>query len=370
MLSASICATSTPSRPRCFSRLCSRALMALSFSLLLFVLNARAAELPSGVFSLTPPSKAVNSAVLTNPLVSGVSIRGKWQDVEQSEGVYNWSYFDTQIARVGNAGKKILLRITSGGENTPQWVFNAGVQTFSFVDINRYSSTYGQTVTIPVFWDSVFLQKKKKFITAMGQHFAANPHMVLVAVSCANATTDDWNVPSQKTDVQNWQAIGYTADKLVNACKKIIDATMTAFPSQVVLLSVNRSANHLDPDPDYVPRNVVEYAKATYPSRVIVQKNSLSANTPDPSLISVLGGWQIIYDNQPDVAGQMLWYVTNDSSCRMNSGVKPCDPVTMLQGAVRIGAEYGMSYQEIYQQDILNPDLEGVISYAADVLAP
>jgi hypothetical protein len=370
MLSASICATSTPSRPRCFSRLCSRALMALSFSLLLFVLNAHAAELPSGVFSLTPPSKAVSSAVLTNPLVSGVSIRGKWQDVEQSEGVYNWSYFDTQIARVGNAGKKILLRITSGGENTPQWVFNAGVQTFSFVDINRYSSTYGQTVTIPVFWDSVFLQKKKKFITAMGQHFAANPHIVLVAVSCANATTDDWNVPSQKTDVQNWQAIGYTADKLVNACKKIIDATMTAFPSQVVLLSVNRSANHLDPDPDYVPRNVVEYAKATYPSRFIVQKNSLSANTPDPSLISVLGGWQIIYNNQPDVAGQMLWYVTNDSSCRMNSGVKPCDPVTMLQGAVRLGAEYGMSYQEIYQQDILNPDLGGVISYAADVLAP
>ena len=75
-------------------------------------------------------------------------------------------------------------------------------------------------------------------------------------------------------------------------------------------------------------------------------------------------------DNQPDVAGQMLWYVTNDTSCRMNSGVKPCDPVTVLQEAVSLGAEYGMSYQEIYQQDILNPALVGVISYAADVLAP
>ena len=101
-----------------------------------------------------------------------------------------------------------------------------------------------------------------------------------------------------------------------------------------------------------------------------MQKNSLSADTPDPDLISVLGNWQIIFDNQPDVAGQMLWYVTNDSSCRMNSGIKPCDPIAVLQEAVRTGAEYGMSYQEIYQQDILNPVLADVISYAADVLMP
>ena len=355
-------------RGRFIPWLCS-ALTALGGALLL-VSNAHAAEIPYGVFSLTPPNKAVNSSILTNPSVAGVSVRGQWQGVEQVEGRYNWSYFDGQIPRVGKAGKKVLLRIASGGKNTPQWVFDAGVQTFSFVDTNRYHDTYGQTVTIPVFWDSIFLTKKINFIRAMGQHFAANPHIVLVTVSCANATTDDWNVPSQKNDVQNWKAIGYTSDKLVNACKKIIDATKAAFPKQVLTLAVNRSSNKLDPDPDYVARNVVKYANAKYPGRFIVQKNSLSPQIPDPSLISVLGGWQLIWDNQPDVAGQMLWYVTDDSSCRMNSGVKPCDPVTVLQEAVRLGADYGMSYQEIYQPDILNPALAGVIRYAADVLTP
>jgi len=345
-------------------------MVSVGIALLVFISSAYAAEVPRGVFSLTPPNKPVNSAILTNPSVVGVSIRAQWQTVEQTEGLYNWSYFDNQITRAMNAGKTVLLRIPAGGQNTPQWVFDAGIQTFSFMDTIRYHDTYGQTLTIPVFWDPVFLAKKKSFIAAMGRHFATNSHIVLVSVACANSITDDWNVPSSKTDVKNWLAIGYTSDKLINACNELIDASMEAMPNKTIFLSINASSNHLDPAPDYVPRNVVERAMKMYPGRFIVQKNSLSADTPDPALISALGNWQIIFDNQPEVAGQMLWYVTNDSTCRMNSGVKPCDPAAVLQEAVRTGGEYGMSYLEIYQPDILNPALVGVISYAADVLAP
>jgi hypothetical protein len=312
----------------------------------------------------------VASAILTNPLVAGVSLKWAWQSVEKSEGVYDWSYFDQQIPLVQNSRKKISLTVISGGKYTPSWVFGAGVKTFSFVDTNSYSPTYNQTVTIPVFWDPIFLQKKNDLIAKMGKHFSSNRDIVLVNVHCANATTDDWQVPSSKTDVQNWKAIGYTSDKLVNACKKIIDATMAAFPYQVVTMPVGRSANNLDPDPDYVARNVAAYAMAAYPGRFILQKNSLSTTTPDPSIMPVLGAWQIIYDNQPAVAGQMLWAVTNDSTCRMNGKVTPCDPATVLEEAVKIGAEYGMRYEEIYQKDIVNTALAGVISYAADMLTP
>jgi hypothetical protein len=187
---------------------------------------------------------------------------------------------------------------------------------------------------------------------------------------CANATTDDWQVPSTKTDVENWRAIGYTSDKLINACKKTIDATMTAFPHQVAVLAVTRSQNNLDPNPDYVANAVVNYALQTYPRRFIVQKNSLSADTPDPEIMTTLGAWQIIYKNQPSVAGQMLWYVTNDLTCRMNGKATPCDPATVLLDSVASGAHYGMLYQEIYQQDILNPALAEVIKYAARMMTP
>jgi hypothetical protein len=339
-------------------------------ALFLALPNIYAADWPSGVFSLTPPSKPINSAVLTNPSVAGIVIRGKWQDVEQSEGVYNWSYFDSEIARAQSAGKKILLRITKGGTNTPQWVFNAGVQTFSFVDTDPYSITYNQTITMPVYWDLIFHQKVLNLITAMGRHFATNPNIVLVSATCANGTSDDWQVPSKKVDVQNWKALGYTSNKLINVCNDIVDTTMAAFPNQFVFLAVGQSSNNLDPNPNYVANAVVSEAQAMYFGRFIVQKNSLSADTPDPAVLPALGAWQILYNNQPGVAGQMLWSVTNDSTCYMNGKVKPCDPATVLQEAVTIGAHYGMQYQEIYQQDILNPALAGVISYAADLLKP
>jgi Beta-galactosidase len=366
-----------PGAPKCWrfralSRHCI-ALAAMLCALSPFVPHVHAADIsgiPRGVYNLPVPGKAVASGILINPLVAGVSLRWTWPAVEGSEGVYNWSYFDQQIARVGGAGKKVLLRITAGGKNSPSWVFQAGVQTFTFVDSNPYSPTYQQTVTIPVFWDSIFMAKKKSFIAAMGQHFADNPHVALVAVMCANATTDDWHVPSTKTDVANWKAIGYTSDKLINACKKTVDATMTAFPNRVVALAVGRSQNNLDPNPDYVANAVVNYAVQKYPGRFIVQKNSLSADTPDPEILTALGAWQIIYNNRPSVAGQMLWFVTNESTCRMNGKVKPCDPATVLLDAVATGANYGMLYQEIYQQDILNPALADVIDYADSVMAP
>jgi hypothetical protein len=349
------------------------ALTALVCNLLLFAshaLPADIADIPYGVFSLTPDGKPVASAILSNPLVAGVSLRAIWPSVENSEGVYNWAYLNQQIGLVENAGKKISLTITSGGRNTPSWVFAAGTRTFSFVDTNPYSLTYNQTLTIPLFWDPIFLEKKKSLIAELGQYFSDNDNIVLVNAHCVNTTSDDWQIPSTKIDVQNLKALGYTSEKLINACKEILDATMEAFPNKPVVLPVGRSTNKLDPDPDYVARNVVDYAMTKYPGRFIVQKNALSADTPDPSIIPVLGAWQIIYDNQPAVGGQMLWAVTNDSTCRMNGRVKPCDPVTVLQDAVTTGAHYGMRYEEIYQKDILNPALAGVISSAAEMLIP
>jgi hypothetical protein len=326
--------------------------------------------IPYGVISLTPKGKSVPSGVLTHPYVDGVSLRSSWQEIELSEDNYDWSYLDTQISRVANAGKPIILRMVSGGQNTPPWVFNLGVQTFSFTNKNKYQGNYNEVVTIPVFWDPVFLKKKKKFIRAMSDHYQGNKDIISVVMECANSLTDDWNVPSQPDDVKTWKTIGYTSEKLINVCKQIIDTVSTEFPNQTVLLSVAPNGGDLDPDPNYVARNVVAYGREAYPGRFIVQKNSLSANIPNPTLLTTLGPWQIIYNNQPMTGGQMLWNVTNDASCRMNGNVKPCDPATILRKAVTLGTYYGMRYQEIYQVDILNNDLASVIRDAAELLAP
>lgn len=73
---------------------------------------------------------------------------------------------------------------------------------------------------------------------------------------------------------------------------------------------------------------------------------------------------------QGDLAGrvkfgdQMLLGVTNDRACRMNRGMRPCDPHEVLQAAVNRGIESGAAFLEIYIEDIQNPRLQDVLQQA------
>ena len=323
--------------------------------------------IPRGVFALSPTGRDVADAILTHRRVAGITLRASWNTVERTEGAYNWRYFDRNLARVAEVNKPVLLRLVSGGINTPDWVDALGVTTISFTRTVPYLPGEGETATVPLFWDPVFLEQKKRLIAAAGRRFAAHPQVALVSASCANALTDDWYVPSAAQDM-DWSPYAYTPEKLIAACKEIIDATMAAFPRQLVLMSVSWQVSGLDPDPDFVARRVVAYARAAYPGRFVLHKNTISAFVPDPTKTRHLASWQILYDYRPEVAGQMLWPVTNDPTCRMNKKVTPCDPKRVLRRAVTLGHEYGTQYQEIYAEDILNPDLAGVIRYAADLL--
>ena len=298
----------------------------------------------------------------------GLDLGGKWGDIEGTEGVYDWSSIDSELAKAEAHGKKVVLAIVSGGLNVPDWLLAdyPAIQTFSFIDTNPYHPTYGQEVTIPVFWDPIFLAKKIALIQAAGVHFAAHSSIVVVACSFANSTTIDWNIPDAPEDIANWLAAGYTSELMVNAGEAIIDATMAAFPNQNVTMPISRGAGDLDPTLDYLSETVVDYATTTY-GRFITTKDSLSTTTPDPSISNSLDNWQVLFDQCPTVATQMLWYVSGDSTYWMNGGV-PGDPGTILLNAITIGTHYGTQYQEIYEVDLENPILSSVIDIANTLL--
>ncbi len=253
--------------------------------------------------------------------------------------------------------------------NVPDWLLTdyPDIQTFTFIDPNPHHSTYGQPVTIPVYWDPIFLAKKIALIQAAGAHFAAHSSIVVVACSFANSTTIDWNIPDAPEDIANWQAVGYTTELMVNAGEAIIDATMAAFPNQNVNMSIGRNTTGLDPTVDYLSETVVDYATTTY-GRFITQKDSLSATTDDPAIdTSALDNWQVLFDQCPNVALQMLWKVSGDNTYRMNGGVRG-NRLTILLNAITIGAHYGMQYQEIYLVDLQDSTLSSVIDTANTLL--
>jgi hypothetical protein len=284
--------------------------------------------------------------------------------LEPTEGAFDWTFLDSAVAASAAAGKQVLLRIgTQAGK--PAWVttavVNAGGSFFTFTN-------NGVPTTIPVFWDPTFLAKKRAMIAALGAHFANNPAVKIVSASFANATGEDWYVPDTRPYVTQWWALGYTSQKMLDAGRTIIDATMAAFPNQYVTLAVGGNLHaglgyDLDPTADYVARNAVLNARASWPGRLFVQRNILSTCIPPAPGTDTL--FEMIWDFQPLVGWQMLYPCVNDPTYRSNCGV-PGDPAIVLTEAVDAGVAYGAKFIEIYQTDVIN--LPRAITYAHDAL--
>ena len=332
------------------------------------------AEVPRGVFCLLGAGQGTgaDSPIYSDPDIDGITFRQKWADLEPTEGVYDWSYLDDVIARATAGGKAILLRIGTGGNDValgggvPSWVFDA-IRAEPIADSQKfYTFTHnGRSVTIAVFWDPVWLAKKTAMITSLGARYSSNRAVKIVAASFANAVTDDWNVPHSPPRVTAWFAAGYTTQKMIAAGRQIINATMAAFPNQYVTLAVGGNGPNLDPDPSYVARNAVLNARALWPGRLIVQKNSLG--TFIPAAPGTDTPWELLWNSRPAVAGQMLYWCYDDTTYRVNGGV-PIDPSTALVNSVNKGVAYGMKYIEIYRRDVLN--LSNATHYAHTALRP
>jgi Fibronectin type III domain/Beta-galactosidase len=350
-------------------KLTRRSILGLMMIALIPVAEATVPPIPKGIFCMPPVEpNGFPDQILTDTRIVGLEIAGSWSDLEPTEGVYDWSSLDTLLAQAEAHGKKVLLRIVSGGMNTPDWVLsNPNVQTFTFIDTNPYHSTYGQPVTIPLYWDPTFLAKETAFIAAAGAHFSSHSSVQVVACAFANSTTGDWGIPDSPDDIANLRAAGYTTQKMVDAGQTIVDATMAAFPNQNISMSIGRGAGDLDPTQDYLSETIVDYATTTY-GRFITEKNCLAATTTDPAVDTAdLFNWQVLYDQSPRVAAQMLWYVSGDSTYRMNNGT-PGNPADILLQAVTIGAHFGTQFQEIYESDLKDPTLSSAIDAANSLL--
>jgi hypothetical protein len=319
-----------------------------------------APQVSRGVFCLQPTGEGTgrDPLVYSDPDVDGVSVRQSWGELEPAEEVFDWSYLDEVTAMAAAAGKAVLLRIGTGGGDIalggscPTWVMDA-VAAEPLPDSQKfYTFNDGErSVTIAVFWDPVWLEKKTAMIAAVGARYSNNPAVKIVGVSFANANSEDWAVPHTAAETDAWLAAGYTSEKMIAAGMQIIDATMEAFRNQHATLAVAGNGPRLDPDPDYVAANAVLNAHASWPGRLIVQKNSLATH------IAAAPGtgtrWELLWNSRPNVAGQMIYWCYGDPTYRVNDGI-PIDPSVALANSVDKGVAYGMNYIEIYRTDVVN----------------
>lgn len=313
-------------------------------------------QIPKGIVAYRTPFEPIPEEILQKPFVKGVALRAVFKKIEPQEGSFEWNKLQREIDRSREAGKWIVLHVMDGSKELPEWLLGK-IKTIEVVDNDRYHKfTFGHRIKVPVFWDNRLLQAKRGFHLELGRRFGSDPDIKVVSVSFANWYTDDWYVPDSPDVRRAWRAAGYTPEKLIQAGQEMIDVVMSAFPGKAVLLPVGRV--RLDREPLHVVSAVVHYARSRYPGRLIVQNHRLSAKTPWPR--DAAGLWGLMAQSRPLVAAQMLWYVTQDGTFRMNGGCRG-DELNIFKTALHKGLSYQMRYMEIYLADLLNPVFQGVL---------
>jgi len=102
------------------------------------VAEATVPPIPKGIVSMPPAGSNFPDQILNDLRIVGLDVADQWPDIEGTEGVYDWSSLDSEVAQATAHGKKVIFGIASGGVNVPDWLLAnyPDIQTFTFINPN------------------------------------------------------------------------------------------------------------------------------------------------------------------------------------------------------------------------------------------
>ncbi len=118
------------------------------------------------------------------PGVSTVYLRVPWSYLEPRKGEYNWALFDTPAQRFIEAGKQVILRVSTS-ENwipfgTPEWVKDLGAQGVWY-DVGVGPHAEGSSWD-PDFSDPIYLKYLDIFLGEMAKRYDGNPDIAYIDI--------------------------------------------------------------------------------------------------------------------------------------------------------------------------------------------
>lgn len=297
---------------------------------------------PSGVYCSCGPTTgqgygSVNPLVAAKPFVKGILVRIGWNLLEPTDNNYNWQLLDDQISRAQQYGKKVSLGIPSG-ILIPQWVFDSGAQRLVS------SLPFNDTIAVP--WDTTYLNKWTEFIGELGKRYQNDTTIQLVYLSHSTANGMEMQLPRATTPTL--AAVGYTDAKMISSWKHIVDAFNSAFPNHYL-------SNDFHPveSSNVVADSVYVYARATIGSRYgaaawwWTQHNAANVYPAQYNIIKHSVG------NNSFTSVQFANSGTADSA-KFGAGGMP--------GAMQLAINDGICYWEVWNEDILNPKFDSLLS--------
>jgi len=144
-----------------------------------------------------------------NPDLAGTTLTFEWARLEPEPGQFDWSAVDQAIAPWAAAGKRVILRVSAGGEAawgaeaadaTPGWVYAKGVP-----------AVHDDGSTLPVYWNPTYLSDYDAFIAAYAARYDGDPAVSFVEMGIGDGGETLPDTQEGSTDhLAQWALHGYT----------------------------------------------------------------------------------------------------------------------------------------------------------------
>ena len=192
---------------------------------------------PSGlvvVIENKPQQPQLNLQALNNPLISGVALQIRWRDLEPVPGKPDWSKLDQLFAAAESSRKWVQLLIFPGFWSPP-WALE-GAQTLTLPI--QYGPGKGTLEKLPLPWDRVYLSHWFDFLKQLSAKYGNSPAFRVAAAAGPTSVSAEFTLPHQPEEMQEWQRVGYTPNKYIEAWQQVFQFYAANFPNQYVSLSL------------------------------------------------------------------------------------------------------------------------------------
>jgi hypothetical protein len=310
-----------------------------------------------------------NPETYKNPSISGVSFRVYWKDLEPGNDSFNWQITDAVFSQASANGKWVDLIIVPGFE-TPTWALQ-GVRTGTFS--RKYGRGAGITGPLPLPWDETYLSRWFNFLQVVSARYGNNPSFCMISAAGPTSVSAEMSLPNSSDDIQKWIALGYTPTKYLQAWGEVYRRYAQIFPKQYFGLALYpglpiNDQGVVDQSQTTLTRQRVIDEGLVYPQQFTLQTSGLNASKNDTS---GTGGYDIVlgYNGSIITGFQMSTSATRNPD-KMGDAH---DPIHALQLSVDKGLQPNaggkrIRFLEIYEPDILNPGMQGVLQSARAIL--
>jgi len=181
----------------------------------------------------------IEKALREAPWISGINEPVTWKIIEPQEDSFQWNQMDRLFSILKKNNRIISITLTMGlNDPAPDWIFQKkGVRKLAHIGQNPHLKSFQHEIAMPYPLDDEYAEVWFHFIKAFAERYRDEAPFVAIHLGGIGDGPETF-LPSNPEDMKQWEAMGFTDDKLISLYKKWIDFYGITFPSQRIILDV------------------------------------------------------------------------------------------------------------------------------------